>query len=56
MSLELSLILIALFLVVYVHVWSNPERKVEESVKVVDRKWTVKDRPEGGFLIIVESV
>ena len=56
MSLELSLVLMALFMVVYLYVWSNPKQEVREPVKVIDRKWHVRDRLEGGFFIFVEVV
>ncbi len=57
MSLELSLILVSLFLALYMYVWSDPKQKeIEEPVKVIDRRWHVRDRPEGGFLIVVEVV
>ncbi len=54
MSLELSLILVSLFLALYLYVWSNPKQEIEEPVKVIDRKWYIRDRPEGGFFIFVE--
>ena len=56
MSLELSLILVSLFLALYLYVWSNPKQEIEEPVKVIDRRWHVRDRLEGGFLIVVEVV
>lgn len=55
MSLDLSLILVALFIGLYLYVWSNPkQKKIEEPVKIIDRRWHVRDRPEGGMLIVVE--
>ena len=54
MSLELSLILVFLLFIVYVNVWSNLKQEIEEPVKVIDRRWHVRPRPEGGFFIFVE--
>jgi len=54
LSLEVSLILVTLFLVLYAHVWSNPRQEIEEASKIIDRRWNVRDRPEGGYFILVE--
>lgn len=48
------LTLAALLFVVYVYVWSNPKQEIEEPAKVIDRRWHVRDRVEGGFFIFVE--
>ena len=53
MSLELSLAIVVLLLVVYVNVWGSPRQEMQQS-KVIDRRWYVRDRPEGGFFIFVE--
>ena len=55
MSLELSLVLMAFLLMVYMHVWSNRTPvTIDDIVKVIDRRWHVRDRSEGGFFIFVE--
>ena len=54
MSLELSLVIVALLLFAYAYVWSNPIQEKQQQSKVIDRRWHVRDRPEGGFFIFVE--
>lgn len=52
----MDLVFWGIVFVLYVWVWTRP-KKVEPSREppVIDRRWHVRDRDEGGYIIFVEK-
>lgn len=54
-----SLVFLAVGVIIFLYswVWSRePEQEQIPESPVIDRRWYVRDRPEGGYLIFVERV
>ena len=48
---------VGIIIFLYFWVWTRPKR-VEQPPEspVVDRRWRIFDRPEGGYIIFVEAI
>ena len=48
---------VGIIILAYVWVWTRPKRQEPPpEAPVIDRRWHVRDRDEGGYIIFVEAV